>query len=303
MIGYMSNNDTTLEEGKTYSIINNFNENQLSTFGFNFVKDKKYILEYSQYDKDMTLFEVEVLGKITSSNDEIFYTDKIRVINKIELNNFNAFFNGLCKLDDNFNMIYKEYSIRKEYFIYDDNNNILESYYLIDGCRYDSALYRYENDMVSYRRLYEYRSSDIYNERYYFYDEDGNLSRVADEDSDNYLELLFYNKDNKLVFSKNNNGFISLSIYDEKGNLSVQDCGGVICRYDYDINNNIIHYRQDNGSRHECFKEYDTNKNIIHYLLYAGPKKIKEVWKRFDTKNNVVYYKDDSDIEFSVIVS
>lgn len=55
---------------------------------------------------------------------------------------------------------------------------------------------------------------------------------------------------------------------------------------EYDINGNIIHYKNSDG--YEWWKEYDTNGNEIHYKDSDGD----EWWSEYDANGNVTHFKN-----------
>ena len=116
------------------------------------------------------------------------------------------------------------------------------------------------------------------------------------------LSLTFLNQYNAceegIMFIKNNNLLnFPFELLDQvKGDHDeyitwLKECIGSGYEYEYDQNNNLIHYKDSEGN--ESWKEYDQNNNLIHYKDSNG----YEEWKSYDERNNLVHYKDSTGYE------
>ena len=66
--------------------------------------------------------------------------------------------------------------------------------------------------------------------------------------------------------------------------------------YEYDKNNNLIHFKNSNGI--EYWKEYDKNNNLIHSKYSYG----YENWNEYDENNNLIHSKDSYGNEWNITI-
>lgn len=274
----------TYKLGKTYT----FNGDILLCYvGFHFCSNLENVFEYYSPNKNIKVYEIEVLGNVIEGTNKAV-TDKFKLVREVN----DADIAKWVKFDDKRNIIYHKHDNGFEvHYEYDENGNII--HYKTD------SVFLY--DRVEYWNKYDKNGNIIYSEndngvkRSYIYDEFGKLIIV--KLNGNIDEKYEYDKNDRCIF-KEDKYKKELNEYDDNGNaisyelISKNNNKEIFkCYYTYDNKGNLIHSKDNKG--YECHQKHDNNGNCIYLKNNAN----EEWWKKYDDKGNVIYFRNKDGCE------
>ena len=181
-----------------------------------------------------------------------------------------------------------------------DGDNIIENKYDINGNCIYSKEWNIKTEDIEYERINEYdennrliHGKDIKNIEYWnSYDENGNL--ISSSAGEGYETKYEYDDRNNVIHQIDINDyeieeFNYINIYNKEDfNINIEDENTII--HIYDKNNNLLKSIEID---YEESYEYDNNNNCIHYKNSDG----YEYWKKYDNNGNEIYYKDSTEYQ------
>lgn len=152
----------------------------------------------------------------------------------------------------------------------------------------DGVKYSYKQDFDNMGRLIYKEDSDKIFVKYEY----DNFNRLTYSNYNDYETFMQYS-DGILVYKeeKSNDKIFLIEKYDSKGNMIYRKYGAddyeVNIDLKYDDRGNIIYHAYEDLKE---WSEYDDNDNIIHYWNNEDPK--IEYFKKYDDKNRLIYHKE-----------